>query len=1032
MRSQLSVCRTILILALSLLPATATVPYVSHAAGPWYVAPNGDDSNSCSSASTPCATINGALNKSGFVAGDTILVATGVYTDTGDQVVLLEKSATLSGGWNAGFTEQSGMSTIDGQNQRRGVYITYHTYGGEFTAQIERFRITAGHAAPPAAAGGGIATSGLEVTLRDCEVSNNDASYEGGGIYHGSGMLRLYDSSVSGNTSGENGGGIYSGGSLILNNSTVSGNRAGGTGGGIFAAGAVALALYSSTISDNWTMRFAAGGVDCYNGLPLVARNSIIAANTAGGVPSDFLGAVTSGGHNLFGYTGDFIQYYVPGPGDVLDVDAVLGPLQGSPGYQPLLPGSPAIDAGDPEGCADDSSHPLPADQRGSARFRTCDIGAYELQPIGFSTLTVNQSAAFPGDSLTYTIGLKNPGATDITNVQVTDTLPASLSYVDNSLTATGGSFGYQNGVIIWTGSVNAAGAVIITYRATLNPILGFVVNSAVISGSGESVTRTATVTVDGLPCNLTKHGGNPVLAVGAGSSWDDDDVWGPTVLKEGSRYMMWYTGADGANPSRIGLATSTDGTTWMKEAANPVLSPNEVDSWEAKGLRVGSVIHDSGLFKMWYTGLDSNGKGHTGYATSVDGVNWSKYEANPVLNAGDPGSWEDESVSRSAVIKDVNIYHLWYTGDDGMTQRIGHATSTDGIHWTKDPANPVFDIGLPGGWDWLNVYGPSVVKVGANTKLWYSGQTLPPAWQTGYAQSSNGGAWRRGQMLIPEGPSGAFDAASADYPSVMVAGDKFKVWYSGLNNSGNYTIGYAIAGICRGLVGSLRRFVYLPLVIKSPANSCPAYYTDNFSDSTSGWPVFEDANRKYAYVDGQYQIWVKNPSSGWSVTPGAKATDFTAAVSAHRTSGTTAAYGIQFGINEDWSELYEFVVEDTSFSIWRYQWGGWSLIHDWTASSYIHTGTTWNRLKVIRDGESIAAYVNDQLLTTFTDSNFIGLKRIGLVAYSTESKGCETRFDDFSLYPDSCGTIAAGVGFDLGEPGAHEAPVPPGPVRLR
>ena len=234
------------------------------------------------------------------------------------------------------------------------------------------------------------------------------------------------------------------------------------------------------------------------------------------------------------------------------------------------------MNGGNPAGCKDDKGNPLPTDQRGLPRFGRCDIGAYELQPIGFSTLTVNRSVALPGDPLTYTIVLKNPGATDITNVQVTDTLPVSLSYIDNSLTATSGSSGYQNGVITWTGTVNAGGTVTITYGATVNPTLGFIVNSAVISGGGDSVTRTATVTVDGPICNLTKHAGNPVLAVGAAGSWDDDAVWGPAVLKEGSSYKMWYTGDDGANPSRIGLATSTDGITWTKAAANPVLSPSE------------------------------------------------------------------------------------------------------------------------------------------------------------------------------------------------------------------------------------------------------------------------------------------------------------------------------------------------------------------------------------------------------------------------------------------------------------------------
>ena len=91
------------------------------AAGPWYVAPGGSDANTCTAPGAPCASINAALNKPGFIAGDTIRVASGTYAGTGDQVVLLDKNATLSGGWNADFTTQSGASTINGQGARRGV-----------------------------------------------------------------------------------------------------------------------------------------------------------------------------------------------------------------------------------------------------------------------------------------------------------------------------------------------------------------------------------------------------------------------------------------------------------------------------------------------------------------------------------------------------------------------------------------------------------------------------------------------------------------------------------------------------------------------------------------------------------------------------------------------------------------------------------------------------------------------------------------------------------------------------------------------
>ena len=87
----------LIVLSVTALGVIALWPRPARAAGPWYVAPGGSDGNSCLSAGSPCATINGAIGKAS--PGDTIKVATGTYTaSTGSEVVLIDKSITLSGG----------------------------------------------------------------------------------------------------------------------------------------------------------------------------------------------------------------------------------------------------------------------------------------------------------------------------------------------------------------------------------------------------------------------------------------------------------------------------------------------------------------------------------------------------------------------------------------------------------------------------------------------------------------------------------------------------------------------------------------------------------------------------------------------------------------------------------------------------------------------------------------------------------------------------------------------------------------------
>jgi hypothetical protein len=89
---------TILVMLTTLFAGTSLPSVFAQTGATWYVATTGNDSNSCSSTGSPCATINGALGKA--AAGDTIRVAVGTYTGAGEEVVSINKNILLSGGWN--------------------------------------------------------------------------------------------------------------------------------------------------------------------------------------------------------------------------------------------------------------------------------------------------------------------------------------------------------------------------------------------------------------------------------------------------------------------------------------------------------------------------------------------------------------------------------------------------------------------------------------------------------------------------------------------------------------------------------------------------------------------------------------------------------------------------------------------------------------------------------------------------------------------------------------------------------------------
>ena len=338
----------------------------------WYVTSTGNDDNSCLSPGETCATINGAQSKSdiGRVSGDTILVAAGTFIGPGGQVVLINKNVKLSGGWNSAFITRTSLSTIDGQGMRGGVKVD-----SGVTAVIERFTVRNGLT-------GGVHNLGI-LTINNSTVTSNTASANGSGIFN-EGTLTLNSSRVSNNNgvgiynpccdstlklnnstvNGNTGVGIHADGKTILNNSTVSGNSDTGIY-GYYGA----VTLNNSTVSNNTGNE--SGGLALQSVATL--RNSIVAGNR----PADCSGSISSAGYNLIGKQA-WNCTVVMTTGDLIDVNPQLFPLIGSPAYHPLLPWSPAINAGNPTGCTDDQNLPLDADQRGIARVGRCDIGAYE------------------------------------------------------------------------------------------------------------------------------------------------------------------------------------------------------------------------------------------------------------------------------------------------------------------------------------------------------------------------------------------------------------------------------------------------------------------------------------------------------------------------------------------------------------------------------------------------------------------------------------------------------------------------------
>jgi hypothetical protein len=75
--------------------------------------------------------------------------------------------------------------------------------------------------------------------------------------------------------------------------------------------------------------------------------------------------------------------------------------------------------------------------------------------------------------------------------------------------------------------------------------------------------------------------------------------------------------------------------------------------------------------------------------------VSWTPVPGNPVFAGTGRDTWDRKIRERGFIlVGDDGTYHLWYTGyatDRPPTMSLGHATSRDGLHWDRDPSNPIF-----------------------------------------------------------------------------------------------------------------------------------------------------------------------------------------------------------------------------------------------------------------------------------------------------------------------------------------------------
>ena len=332
---------------------------------------------------------------------------------------------------------------------------------------------------------------------------------------------------------------------------------------------------------------------------------------------------------------------------------------------------------------------------------------------------------------------------------------------------------------------------------------------------------------------------------------WQAQNVSYPFVLyddRSPGHYKMYYAGSSSTQVNEslwdqwvTGVVTSPDGVNWThpenyeqilfarKFMEGDVVNPDDqAKIFDSVYAIDAFVLKEGSIYKCWYTGwngeIQHEGGGlsnkinfRIGHATSSDGLNWTKANgsagAGSVLGLGAKGETDEFGVDDPYIIKEQGTFRMWYVGYDGKSRRIHYAISDDGISWTKKGV--VMNQGSPGQPDELGRQSPVIIKRSGQYELWYQGKSASsPIYHVMRAVSTDGKNWKKASEVVlhPVAPEPSWP-------------------WSSISLSGNEKI----------IIGN---------IIVQPDNSCQVFYARQFTAGRKSTYSQLSAPLSYLYTE--------------------------------------------------------------------------------------------------------------------------------------------------------------------------------------
>lgn len=246
-----------------------------------------------------------------------------------------------------------------------------------------------------------------------------------------------------------------------------------------------------------------------------------------------------------------------------------------------------------------------------------------------------------------------------------------------------------------------------------------------------------------------------------------------PSVIRLGDRHLLYYSMAPSNKKGAprgwaIGIAESRDLVNWNK--AGEILP---LQACEQNGLVNGKALLLGGKVHLFYNTYGNGKNDALCHATSDDGIHFTRNPGNPVLRPA--GDWNSgRAIDCDAFEFGGKLWLIYATRDPSMrTQMLVAATADPNSDfgpaaWTPVGDGPVLKPELP--WETQCIEAPSVIERDHTLYLFYGGGYNNDPQQIGCASSTDGRHWTRlcREPLIPNGPPGDWNSSETGHPGVF------------------------------------------------------------------------------------------------------------------------------------------------------------------------------------------------------------------------------------------------------------------------